>query len=79
MDRIEKLKTLKAAPVDAAADIDLINKYSVKTLTPDDVFCFSVILCDNEVDRDIERFTKASLDALAKLFDGKSGIMDHRS
>jgi hypothetical protein len=30
------------------------------------------------VDRDIERFTKASLDSLAKLFVGKSGIMDHR-
>ena len=35
-------------------------------------------LCDNEVDRDFERFTRKSLEALAKLFVGKSGIFDHQ-
>ena len=35
-------------------------------------------LCDNVVDRDCERFPRKSLEALAKLFVGKSGIFDHQ-
>ena len=34
-------------------------------------------LCDNEVDRDGERFPRATLEELAELFVGKSGIFDH--
>ncbi len=78
MDRIDKLKALKATPINPEADIALINQYAHKELTPEDVFCFPINLCDNDVDRDTERFTKASLDKLAKLFVGKSGILDHR-
>jgi hypothetical protein len=78
MDRIDKLKAISTIPADSEADIALINKYSVKELTSQDVFCFSVILCDNEVDRDTERFTTASLDKLAPLFLGKSVLFDHR-
>ena len=77
MDRIEKIKALKATPINPETDIALINQYAHKELTPEGVFCFPVILCDNDVDRDTERFTKASLDKLAKLFVGKSGILDH--
>ena len=78
MDRIDKLKALKATPIDPEADITLINQYAHKELTPEGVFCFPVVLCDNDIDRDTERFTNASLDKLAKLFVGKSGILDHR-
>ncbi len=78
MNRIEKLKALKATPVNPEKDIALINQYAHKELTPEGVFCFPINLCDNDVDRDTERFTKASLDKLAKLFIGKSGILDHR-
>ncbi len=78
MDRIDKLKALKATPINPEADIALINKYAHKELTPEGVFCFPINLCDNDVDRDIERFTKTSLEKLAKLFIGKSGILDHR-
>ncbi len=78
MDRIEKLKALKATPINPESDIALINQYAHKELTPEDVFCFPVHLCDNDVDRDTERFTKGSLDKLAKLFLGKSGLIDHR-
>ena len=35
------------------------------------------MLCDNEVDRDGERFPRATLEELAELFVGKSGIFDH--
>ncbi len=78
MNRIDKLKSISTIPADAEADIALINKHSVKKLTPQDVFCFSVILCDNEVDRDLERFTNASLDKLATLYLGKTFLLDHR-
>jgi hypothetical protein len=78
VDRIDKLKSISTIPADPEADIALINQYSVKELTPQDVFCFSIILCDNEVDRDIERFTNESLDKLAPMFLGKSVLFDHR-
>lgn len=78
MNRLEKFKNFSVKPADAAADIALINQFAVKELTPDDVYCFSVVLCDNDVDRDLERFTDKTLDGLAKLFVGKTGISDHR-
>ena len=34
-------------------------------------------LCDNEIDRDWERFSPETLKGLAPLFVGKSGIFDH--
>lgn len=59
-------------------DLALINRYTVKPLTADEVFCFTVTLCDNEVDRDFERFSVETLRALAPMFEGKTGITDHR-
>ena len=77
MDRIDKFKSLSVAKADAQADIALINRFSVKELTPEEVFCFSVILCDNDIDRDCERFTDETLETLAEMFVGKTGISDH--
>lgn len=78
MDRYSKSKSLKLKAADATADIQLINQYAVKPLSPEEVYCFSVVLCDNEVDRDLERFTNKSLKGLAPMFVGKTGISDHR-
>jgi len=78
MNRLEKFLSTNLKSADPATDIDLINKYTVEKLTPEEVFCFSVILCDNDIDRDTERFTDKSLEALAPLFCGKTGISDHR-
>lgn len=77
MNKIEKMTSIRKKSADAQKDIGLINQYSVKTLTPEEVYCFSVVLCDNEVDRDMERFTDAALEKLATLFLGKTGIIDH--
>jgi hypothetical protein len=77
LNKIEKLKSFSPIKADATADIGLINEYAVKELTPDEVFCFSLILCDNEVDRDTERFTNASLESMSKLFLGKTMLFDH--
>lgn len=78
MDRLNKSKAISVTKADPMADIALINQYSVKELRPEDVFCFSVVLCDNDVDRDLERFADKTLDELAPLFLGKTGIFDHR-
>lgn len=58
-------------------DLVLINSYSRKTLVEDDVYIFSVVLCDNDIDRDFECFSTDSLYKLADLFIGKTGIVDH--
>lgn len=58
-------------------DLALIHQQSRKELTAEELYTFSVRLCDNEVDRDFDRFTKATLEELAVLFVGKSGIFDH--
>lgn len=58
-------------------EIDLINKFTRRKLKKEEVYVFSVVLCDNEVDRQSERFSDESLIKLAELFVGKTGIMDH--
>jgi hypothetical protein len=78
MNRLDKMKLLSVKAADVSADLALINEYSNRELKVEEIYCFDVILCDNEVDRDIERFPKASLDKLASLFVGKTGIFDHR-
>ncbi len=60
-----------------ANDMEMINRYTRKTLGEDDVYIFHVLLCDNEVDRDFERFDTAALTSLAQLFAGKTGIFNH--
>lgn len=58
-------------------ELDLINQYTRRKLSRDEVYIFSVVLCDNEIDREFEKFTKDALDKLAELFVGKTGIMNH--
>ena len=62
---------------DLEEEMRLVNTYSRRQLSPEEVYIFSVALCDNDVDRDHERFTVESLFALEKLFVGKTGIIDH--
>lgn len=54
-----------------------INRFSRKRLEKDEVYVFPLTLCDNEVDRDNERFTEQALNKMAELFIGKTGILDH--
>lgn len=58
-------------------DMELINSYSKRKLKRDEVYIFTLILCDNEIDRDFEQFSETSLRSLAAMFKGKSGIFDH--
>lgn len=54
-----------------------INTYTRREFSAGEVYVFSVVLCDNDIDRDNERFTVESLFALEKMFVGKTGITDH--
>ena len=64
--------------VATAVQLEKINALAKGKLTEEQVYVFSVRLCDDQVDRDHERFDTAALPELAKLFLGKSGIVDHK-
>lgn len=57
--------------------LEKINKFTRRPLAEDEVYVFSVILCDNEIDRDCECFSDNALDVLRDSFIGKTGIFDH--
>ena len=59
-------------------ELKYINQFAKTELTEDQVYAFHVRLCDNEVDRDFERFDTEALEKLSELFLGKSGIFDHQ-
>ena len=59
-------------------DLELINALARRPLKAEEVYTFPVRLCDNEVDRDFERFSRPALEKLAELFVGKCGIFDHQ-
>lgn len=54
-----------------------INSYTLSPLSAEDVFVFSAILCDNEIDRDFEQFSVSSLETLKEMFIGKTAILNH--
>lgn len=56
-----------------------INKFTRRDFTEDELYIFSVILCDNEVDRDGEAFSDNALEKLKTLFIGRTGIFDHNA
>ncbi len=60
-----------------AEELAQINRFTVKELSADEVYSFNVILCDNDIDRDGERFSNEALVQLAELFVGVTGIFDH--
>ena len=75
------MKIIKGAggsgAVDAASELEAINLFAKTELTEDVVYVFSVLLCDNEIDRDHERFSVKTLRELGELFVGVTGICDH--
>lgn len=58
-------------------ELELIGQFATKKLSREEIYTFSLILCDNEIDRDNEKFTIPALRELAKLYVGKTGIFDH--
>lgn len=56
-----------------------INRFTRREFSEDELYIFSVILCDNEIDRDYECFSDNALEKLKSLFVGKTGIFDHNA
>lgn len=60
------------------AELALINALARRELEADEVYAFALRLCDNDIDRDFERFDDGTLDELAPMFVGASGVFDHQ-
>ena len=74
---VTKSSALGPGGTPTPAQLEKINRQSKTPLTAEQVYCFSVRLCDDQPDRDFERFDLAALPKLAELFVGKTGICDH--
>ena len=66
------VKSMEAGDADMAA----INAIALEPLDKGDVYTFEVVACDNDIDRDFERFDEKALGQLAKLFVGKTVIKE---
>ena len=75
--KVSKQANVVSAGVPTAEQLEKINLQAKSPLAAEDVYVFSVRLCDDQTDRDFERFSAAALPKLAELFLGKTGIIDH--
>lgn len=75
---IKKATQAHGSGMPTAMQLEAINAQAKAKLTEEQVYVFSLRLCDDSVDRDYERFDTAALSGLAKLFIGKTGIVDHK-
>lgn len=75
------MKLCKSAKVESLTlsqdDLAAINTHTLRELTAEEVYTFKLLMCDNEIDRDLERFSIDALHGFAKLFKGKPMISDH--
>lgn len=58
-------------------DLAKIQQFSRRELLPEEIYVFNVDLCNNDIDRDFEKFSVETLKQMAELFIGKTGIFDH--
>lgn len=59
------------------ADLELINRYTRKEYTADELYAFEMRAADTRIDRDFECFDRAALEKMAELYVGKTVICDH--
>lgn len=76
--QIKKATEAAGSGAPTAVQLEAINAQAKAQLTAEQVYVFSLRLCDDQVDRDHERFDTAALGTLAKLFIGKTGVVDHK-
>lgn len=75
---IRKESKVEVSGVPTAVQLEAINAQARKKLEAEQVYVFSLRLCDDQIDRDMERFDTQALPELAKLFIGKTGVVDHK-
>ncbi len=76
--QIKKETKAEGRGVPTGAQLAAINAQAKAHLTEEQVYVFCLRLCDDQIDRDGERFDTAALPELARLFIGKTGILDHQ-
>ena len=76
--KVQKETQVATTGLATPAQLEAINAQAKAELTAEQVYVFSVRLCDDQIDRDMERFDTAALPELAKMFVGKTGIVDHQ-
>lgn len=73
-----KEAVVKAIGTPDEEELALINALARRELDAGEVYTFTLRLCDNDIDRDFEWFDDATLDQLAPMFVGVSGVFDHQ-
>lgn len=68
-------KVIKQAITDA--DLELINRFTRKEYTADELYVFEMRAADTRIDRDFECFDRAALEKMSELYVGKTVICDH--
>lgn len=68
--RLEKQET-------GERELALINAQALRELSAEEVFTFRLAACNDQVDRDGERFTAETLAELAELYVGRPVLRDH--
>ena len=56
--------------------LEQLNRFTRREHTEDEVYIFSVILCDNETDRDGERFSLKALEKMRELSSSQGSFPD---
>ena len=78
MDAICKAAVIQKAESPDEGELGLINAQALRPLAAEEVFTFKLAACNNQVDRDFERFTDNALEQMAKLYVGRPVLRDHR-
>lgn len=76
MEILYKSARLEAQEV-GERELALINAQALRELSAEEVFTFRLAACDDQVDRDGERFTAETLTELASLYVGRPVLRDH--
>lgn len=77
METLKKADSAEQAQELSEEVLSKINRFALAPLSAEQVFTFKIGAADDQVDRDVERFTPECLSQLAKLFVGKTVIFDH--
>lgn len=75
---IRKAADVVASGTPNESQLNKINTFARAPLTADEVYVFSVRLCDTLPDIDGEAFAPEAIYALAPMFVGKTGILNHQ-
>lgn len=78
MNQFMKFAKVEKSLFPTDMDMLLINKQTLRTLSAEEVFVFKLAACDEQVDRDHERFTAGALKQMAEKFVGLPVLRDHK-